>query len=250
MNGMQLAGKIVVITGSSGPLGAAVAETLATAGVRIIAADINEPSAVFPDGATFHKLDVTSQASWTTLAESLRLSEGEVHGLVNTTVLDYPDRLCDVKLDDWHRAISVNVAGAIYGIQALHELMPPGSSIVNVGSSIAFTGYPAVAETATMWALRGLTHAANLELGGRGIRVNAIHPGFLEDQADSLPPGFADVALSLTTLSRLARADDVTSLVAFLLSDASSYLAGVDIPVDGGATSHAGAKLARSGMTR
>ena len=86
-------------------------------------------------------------------------------------------------------------------MQALHEIMPPGSSIVNVGSSIAFTGYPAVAETATMWALRGLTHAANLELGGRGIRVNAVHPGFLADQADSLRPGFADVALSLTTLT-------------------------------------------------
>ena len=90
MNGMKLAGKIVVVSGSSGPLGAAIAETLATAGVRIIAADMNEPPTVLPNRARFHKLDVTSQASWTTLAESLRLSHGEVHGFVNTVCSPIP----------------------------------------------------------------------------------------------------------------------------------------------------------------
>ena len=250
MNGITLTGKTVVVSGSSGQLGCAIADSLATAGARVIAADAKAPECALPAQATFHELDVTSQASWTGLAEDVRLSHGEVHGLVNMAVLDFPARLPDVTLDDWHRAISVNVAGAIYGIQALHGIMPPGSSVVNVGSSTAFTGYPAVAETATMWALRGLTHAANLELGGRGIRVNAVHPGFREDQTNGLHPGFADVALTLATLDRLARVDDVSSLVAFLLSDASSYIAGAEIPVDGGATSHAGAKLARSGMTR
>ena len=246
----QLSDRVIVVAGSNGALGAALTEALASAGARVVAADSVEPTSAPPDGARFLRLDVTSQDSWRSLGEDVRRHEGVVHGLVNTPQLGFPDRLGDVELDDWRRALSVNVAGAIYGIQALHEMMPSGSSIVNVGSSIAFTGYPAAAETATMWALRGLTHAANLELGHRGIRVNAVHPGRLEDEVDRLPEGFADVALTLTTLNRLRRADDVTSVIAFLLSDASSYIAGTDIPVDGGSTSHAGAKLARSGMTR
>ena len=250
MSDRQLLNRVIVVAGSSGALGAAVTEELASAGARVVAADSDDPASALPDGARFHRLDVTSQDGWRSLGEDVRRREGVVHGLVNTPHLAFPDGIGDVKLDDWRHALSLNVAGAIYAIQALHEMMPSGSSIVNVGSSIAFTGYPAVAETATMWALRGLTHAANLELGHRGIRVNAIHPGLIDDDVDRLPTGFAEVALTLTTLNRLGRADDVTSVIAFLLSDASGYIAGTDIPVDGGSTSHAGAKLARSGMTR
>jgi len=250
MNDMQLSERVIVVAGASGALGKAVTGALASAGARVVAADRDDPASALSDGTRFYRLDVTSQDSWRSLGEDVRRREGVVHGLVNTPQLAFPDRIGDVKLDDWRRAISLNVTAAIYGIQALHEMMPTGASIVNVGSSIAFTGYPAVAETATMWALRGLTHAANLELGHRGVRVNAVHPGLLEDHGDEHPPGFAEVALTLTTLNRLGRAADVTSLIAFLLSDASSYIAGTDIPVDGGATSHAGAKLARAGMTR
>jgi 3alpha(or 20beta)-hydroxysteroid dehydrogenase len=250
MSNVQLADKVVVVAGASGPLADALAGALVSAGARIHVCHPDLQAGSLLEGVTYHRLDVTSQEGWSRVAEDVRRTDREVNGLVNLSELSFRDRIDDVDLAAWNRAISLNIAGAIYGAQAFHKLMLSGSSIVHVGSSIAYTGYPAAAETATMWGLRGLTRALNLEVGGRGIRVNAVHPGPLADQADSLPVGFADVAVNLTTLGRLADLDDVTSLVAFLLSDASSYIAGTDIPVDGGATSHSGAKLARSGITR
>jgi 3alpha(or 20beta)-hydroxysteroid dehydrogenase len=250
MSDMSLADKVVVVAGAGGPLADALAGALASAGARVHVGQCDQQPGSLPAGVTYHRLDVTSPEEWRRVAEDVRRTDREVHGLVNLAELSFCGRLDDVDLATWNHAISVNIAGAIYGAQSFHETMPSGSSIVHVGSSVAYTGHPAAAVTATMWGLKGLTRALNLELGGRGIRVNAVHPGPLADQAGSLPAGFADVAVNLTTLGRLAGLDDVTSAVVFLLSDASSHIAGTDIPVDAGATSHSGAKLARSGMTR
>jgi 3alpha(or 20beta)-hydroxysteroid dehydrogenase len=122
--------------------------------------------------------------------------------------------------------------------------MDAGASIVNVGSSAALTGHYPVAYTTSKWGLRGLTHVAATELGPRGIRVNIVHPGFIETpMTASAPDAMRGAQLELTPLERVGDADEVAAIVVFLLSDAASYISGAEIPVDGGFTSSGGAKV-------
>jgi 3alpha(or 20beta)-hydroxysteroid dehydrogenase len=135
------------------------------------------------------------------------------------------------------------VTGALLGIQALTPLMPPGSSIVVVGSVAALTAHYTVAYTASKWALRGLSRVASMELGPLGIRVNSIHPGYIETpMTASAPAAFREVSLEVVPLGRLGTPEDVAPLVGFLLSDESSYLSGTEIAIDGGQSAHGGVK--------
>jgi 3alpha(or 20beta)-hydroxysteroid dehydrogenase len=166
-----------------------------------------------------------------------------VHGLVNNAGITWRARLGDVRPGDFDRVHAVNVTGPLLGIQHLVPLMPPGSSVVNVGSSAALTAHYPVAYTASKWALRGLSKTAALELGPRGVRVNTIHPGYIEtEMTASAAPAFREANIRETPLGRTGTVDEVTPLVVFLLSDESSFISGAEIPVDGGLTSHGGVK--------
>lgn len=113
--------------------------------------------------------------------------------------------------------------------------MPPGSSIVNVGSAAGLTGHYPVAYTAGKWALRGLSKAACVELGPRGIRVNTVHPGFIEtEMTASAAPAFREANIRETPLARTGTVDEITPLVVFLVSDDAPFTTGAEIPVDGG----------------
>jgi 3alpha(or 20beta)-hydroxysteroid dehydrogenase len=130
-------------------------------------------------------------------------------------------------------------------MQALMDPMPAGSSIVNIASIAALSGHFAVPYTASKWALRGLSRAASLELGPRAIRVNAVMPGLIATAMTSDGPQTVADALMIGSvpLARAATAADVAATVQFLLSEESSFLSGLEIPVDGGQTAHCGMKL-------
>jgi 3alpha(or 20beta)-hydroxysteroid dehydrogenase len=218
-----IAGHTIVVTGAAAGQGAAEAMLLARSGARVMAADVVDTAPVVFEGTgiRYRKLDVSAEQDWAHRA-----------------------RLGTVTRADWDRVMAVNLTGAMLGIQALSPLMDAGASIVNVGSSAALTGHYPVAYTTSKWGLRGLTHVAATELGPRGIRVNIVHPGFIETpMTASAPDAMRGAQLELTPLERVGDADEVAAIVVFLLSDAASYISGAEIPVDGGFTSSGGAKV-------
>jgi 3alpha(or 20beta)-hydroxysteroid dehydrogenase len=245
----RAAGKVVVVTGAASGQGRAETLALAREGATVVATDVHgsAPELMGPveggGSVTYRRLDVSRQEDWRSLGRWLRGHHGRVDGLVNNAGITFRARLADVTFEDLERVMAVNVAGALLGIQTVVPLMGSGGSIVNVGSAAALTGHYPVAYTISKWAVRGLSRVASMELGPSGIRVNSIHPGYIDTpMTATAPPAFRTANVAETPLGRVGQVDDVAPLVVFLISDESSYISGAEIPVDGGQTGHGGAK--------
>ena len=247
----------MVVTGAGQGQGAAEARLLVEAGARVIATDLASEipaglAAVPPAAANalvYRPLDVADAEGWAKLAHWIQSQGWQVDGLVNNAGITQRSRLLDATVADLQRVYEVNVAGALLGIQALAPLMASGSAIVNVGSVAGLTAHYPVAYTASKWALRGLSQVAAMEMGPRGIRVNTVHPGFIETpMTASAKPEFKQATLAETPLGRTGSVEEVAGVVLFLLSPLSSYVTGAEIPVDGGQSGHGGAKSVSDAM--
>ncbi|TVZ03370.1 SDR family oxidoreductase [Trebonia kvetii] len=262
----ELAGRTIVVTGAARGQGAAEAEILVREGVRVVGADILDDegealaerlTAAGPGTMEYRHLDVSSEAQWADLAAYLAAgapsSGGVLHGLVNNAGIPYRAKLADMDLAGWERVIGINLTGTMLGMRTLAPLMPDhdGASIVNIGSIAGLTAHFALAYTVSKWGLRGLTKAAALELAPRGVRVNIVHPGPIETPIlDDASPVFVQASIEQTLAGRFGQAKEVADVVVFLLSARASYLNGAEIPVDGGHTSHGGAKAISDALAR
>lgn len=246
-----LAGKTIVVTGANGGQGSWEVALLVANGAAVIATDLApEPGAELvalvansPGQMHYRQLDVSSATGWKELAAWFAERGTGLHGLVNNAGIPHRARLADIEVDDWNRVLAINLTGPMLGMQHLSPLMESGASIVNIGSAAGLNAHHTVAYTASKWALRGLTHAAATQLGPRGIRINIVHPGYIETpMMAAAPQVMTNAQLALTPLERTGQPEEVAAVVAFLLSDAAAYVSGAEIPVDGGFTSSAGVK--------
>ena len=232
-------GKVVVVTGGARGQGAAEVAALAAEGAVVVAADVLDAEGDIGGTVSHRHLDVRDANGWTDLATELRAAYGRVDALINNAGVAGRDRLPDVDIEAWDHTFAINVTGPLLGIQALVPLMPPGSSIVNVCSVAALSGHVAAAYTASKWALRGLSRTASLELGPRGIRVNAVMPGLIETPLMAgAPQAFRGAAIAETPLGRAGTVADIAPLMVYLVSDESAYMTGAELVVDGGLTAH------------
>ncbi len=236
---MRFEGRLIVITGGSGGLGAEDARQLVAEGARVIVTDLavaeGEALAVeLGPQARFFRHDVTDEGDWARLAE-LVAAEGGLHGLVNNAGVYDPRPIEDTDTPLFRKHMEINQLGCFLGMKyAARMAAPTGASIVNISSLAGLRGPKGIAYVGTKWAVRGMTKTAALELAPR-IRVNSVHPAFIDTpMLAAMGREAYEARLASIPLGRAGTADDVAKLVLFLLSDDAGYITGAEIAIDGG----------------
>lgn len=251
MNEPMLAGKTAVVTGAARGLGAAIARSCIAHGATVILTDVLEAElqvtvAALGQRASAHVLDVADPGAWDAFVDHLAGSIGRPDLLVNNAGIVRSALLADATHEDLMKTLSINVGGTFLGMKAMQRLHRetgcdrPGS-IVNISSVRGLIGGASAATySASKFGVRGLTKAAAVELGALGIRVNSVCPGPIETEMSVGNPQFAsydwDAYVSQLPIPRLGRPVEIGEAVAWLGSEASSFVTGVDLPVDGGLT--------------
>jgi len=247
----SLAGKVALVTGASSGLGAGFAVALAQAGADVVLAARRQDGldaarrAVERLGrsALAVPADVTDPDACRAVAQAAVGRFGRLDVLVNNAGMGTAVPALREPPEQFRQVIDVNLMGAYWMAQAAAQVMPPGSSIVNIASVLGLikSFWPQAAYAASKAGLIGLTRDLNQQWSGRrGIRVNAVAPGyFRSEMTDQIPQDkLEEFIASASTLGRMGEQHELDTVVVFLASPASSYIAGVTLAVDGGMSGH------------
>jgi NAD(P)-dependent dehydrogenase (short-subunit alcohol dehydrogenase family) len=221
----------VVIGGASG-IGAATARLLADRGDRVVVADL-------PGTEADIHVDVTDEASVEALFEQVVTAHGSFDGVVNCAGVSTLARVVDHDAAEWRRIVDVCLTGAFLVLKHAGRRVADGGSLVSLSSLNARQpGTGLAAYCASKAGLVALTEVTALELGARGVRVNAVAPGLVVTPLTAPAmdiPGVRDDYLENTALGRSGEPDEIAAAIGFLLSDASSWITGETLDINGGA---------------
>ena len=265
MSKFDLTGRKALVTGGARGLGAGMAEALAQAGAAVMIGDVlpelgretaKKIAAATGGKAGFVQMDVTQDDDW---AHAVKATVSELGGfdiLVNNAGIEVTALVVDIEAADLRRMLDVNIVGTLLGMKHAFRAMRPGGgagkggAVVNISSVAATIAFPAIAGySATKSAVDRATRVAAMESGklGYGVRVNCVYPGLVPTEmgmklasgivaaglAPSVEAAVGDV-IGQTPLGRLGAVDDMADAVVFLCSDASKFVTGAGLPVDGG----------------
>jgi NAD(P)-dependent dehydrogenase (short-subunit alcohol dehydrogenase family) len=242
----KLDGRVALVTGASSGLGVAFAEGLADAGadIAICARRVERLEAtrerVEASGRRCLAVpaDVSKPEDCQRFVDAAMEEFGKVDVLINNAGIGTAAPATREQPDEFRRVIDINLNGSYWMAQACGRVMQPGSSIVNIGSVLGSTtaGLPQAAYASSKAAIIGLTRdLAQQWTGRKGIRVNALAPGFYaSEMTEQYPDGYLDMMMIRVPAARAGEPVELVSAAIFLASEASSYVTGTLLPVDGG----------------
>jgi 3-oxoacyl-[acyl-carrier protein] reductase len=237
--------KTVIITGSARGIGKIIAEKFASMGANVVISDIEldqaEATAGEIGGSSFGvKANVTEQEDIDSLFERAKKEFGQIDIVVNNAGITRDTLMIRMSEKDWDMVLDINLKGSflVTKTAAKYMMKQRYGRIVNISSVVGLTGNAGQANySASKAGMIGLTKSAAKELGGRGITVNAIAPGFIAtDMTENLPQEAKEGFLGRVLIKRPGTPEDVASAVLFLASDEASYITGQVLAVDGGLT--------------
>jgi 3(or 17)beta-hydroxysteroid dehydrogenase len=250
MTDRSLEGKVAVVTGGASGMGAATVALFAQAGALVVVTDVDVAkgeAVAAAAGARFVRQDVSRADEWDALRALVLGDYGRLDVMVNNAGIIVNNPIDQFDLELWHRVIGINLTGPVLGCHFAVEVMSanpggPGGSIINVASTTAITAIPNdVGYVAAKGGVRSLSRSVAVLCArqGLGIRSNCIIPGAIDtgitERAAHVDPNVRDRLAKMSPLGRIGQPADIANAMLFLASDASSFVTGTDVLVDGGA---------------
>jgi len=248
MSPLRADGKVALITGSAGGIGAAAARRLAQEGALLLLTDADAAGAErlaqeLGEAASAHSHDVTSEADWQAVTSWALETHGRIDILLNNAGVFLAAPLAETSLEDFRRVIDVNVVGVFLGMRSVAPAMTEqrAGSIINLSSVAGLMGSPyLLAYAASKWAVRGMTKVVAKELASSGVRVNSLHPGQIDTDMNTRQrektPELIDKLIRGIPLRRIGTPQEIAHAVVYLACDESVYVTGSELVVDGGTT--------------
>jgi NAD(P)-dependent dehydrogenase (short-subunit alcohol dehydrogenase family) len=231
--------KNILVTGTTRGIGRAITETLISEGCRVYGVYresdeiASEMVSKFGENIEVFKADLADRAKVKNLVKALE--DVKFDGIVNDAGVAYLTKWDDFDFNEWDKTLAINLTAPIMLVHGLRNNLKDNASIVNVASVDGFcAAFDTIAYAASKAGLVSITKSLAAVLGPRGIRVNAVAPGWVETEMtkDTMP----DESKEITPLKRNAKPEEIAKVVSFLLSDKASFVSGETIRIDGGLT--------------
>jgi NAD(P)-dependent dehydrogenase (short-subunit alcohol dehydrogenase family) len=237
---MRLKDKISIVTGAAQGIGRGIADRFVKEGAFVAVIDYKEPRTKLLDGQQLYQGDVSDPEVWLRITSWLLEEHGRIDILVNNAAIIQHAPVHEVQLEDWNRAIAVNLTSVMLGMRAVIPgmLTHGGGSIINLSSIWGSVAAPGAASYhATKAGVHHLTKNAAVTYAKNDIRVNSIHPGVIHTpMMEEMPKEAVAWVISQTPEGRTGQPEDIAAGAVYLASDEARFVTGAELRIDGGYT--------------